>query len=214
MQSRLDARGVIFSQYRDGKITYMEALILTGEIKHPGDKADTFYLLMNYEKLKRNPHLWLSPPSYANVWFQTMVASIFGIRAHLGMFKPPVYLLPVYVVMVLALSGFISRWRPREAGWGPLGLAVVAVAYAGALVYEVNYDAYITYGEPSLTVYGRYMFIVMAPICVLLCHYLLCLFRAGLLRTALVLATSLLYISYDFPWFLKHATPEWYTWLP
>jgi hypothetical protein len=214
MQHGLDARGMIFNQYKEGKISYMDALILAGEIKHPGNKADTFYLLMNYEKLKKNPQLWLSPLSYANFWFQTMVASIFGIRAHLGMFKPPLYLLPMYLVMALAFLGFIIRWRPREAGWVPLGLAVVAVYYAGSLIYEINYDTYLNYGEPSLTVYGRYLFIVMAPVTVLLCHYLLCLFRSELIRNTLALATALMFISYDFPWFLMHATAEWYTWLP
>ncbi|MDD2581346.1 MAG: hypothetical protein PHR66_05050 [Desulfuromonadaceae bacterium] len=214
MQSRLDARGIIFNQYKEGKISYMEALILTGEIKHPGDKADTFYLLMNYEKLKRNPQLWLSPLNYANFWFQTMTASTFGIKGHLGMFKPPLYLLPVYAEMALAFLGFIIRWRPREAGWSPLSLAVVIAFYAGFLIYEVNYDTYLNYGEPSLTVYGRYLFIVMAPACVLLCHYLLCLFRSERIRTTLALATSLLFILYDFPWFLVHVTSEWYTWLP
>ncbi len=121
MQHRLDARGMIFNQYKEGKISYMDALILAGEIKHPGDKADTFYLLMNYEKLKRNPQLWLSPPAYAKVWFQTMQATIFGIKGHLGMFKPPLYLLPVYVVMLLSLVGFIVRWRPREVRLGASG---------------------------------------------------------------------------------------------
>ncbi len=214
MQSRLDARGTIFSQYKEGKLSYMDALILTGEIRHPGDKADTFYLLMNYEKLKRNPQLWLSPLNYANSWFQIMAASIFGIRAHLGMFKPPLYLLPIYVVMALAFLGFIVRWRPSEAGWSPLSLAVVVVSYAGLLIYEVNYEAYLNYGEPSLTVYGRYLFIVMAPVYVLLCHYLLRLFRSEHIRTTLALVTAVLFISYDFPWFLRHATAEWYTWLP
>ena len=130
------------------------------------------------------------------------------------MFKPPLYLLPVYVVMILSLVGFIVRWRPRESGWAPLSLATVAVCYSGFLMYKVNYDMYLDYGEPSLTVYGRYLFIVMAPVYVLLCHYLLQLFRANIIRFTLALATSLLFISYDFPWFLVHATPDWYTWLP
>jgi hypothetical protein len=213
MQSRLDARWQIFSQYKEGKISYMDALVLTGEIKHPGDKADTFYLLMNYEKLRRNPQLWLSPLGYANFWFQTMTASIFGIRAHLGMFKPPIYLLPVYLVMALAFIGFVARWRPGKEGWAPLGLAVVALWYAGSLIYEVNYDSYLNYGEPSITVYGRYLFIVLAPLAALVCHYLVCLFRSGAIRKVLALATALLFISYDFPWFLMHVTPDWYEWV-
>jgi hypothetical protein len=214
MQSRLDARGMIFNQYKEGKISYMDALILTGEIKHPGDKADTFYLLMNHEKMKRNPQLWLSPLTYASLWFQTMQATIFGIKGHLGMFKPPQYLLPVYVVMALSLIGFVVRWRPGESGWQSLGLAAVALWYAGYLMYKVNYDSYLNYGEPSLTVYGRYLFIVMVPVSVLMCRYLLCLFRSEIVRTALALATALLFISYDFPWFLMHATADWYTRLP
>jgi len=78
----------------------------------------------------------------------------------------------------------------------------------------VNYDAYLNYGEPSLTVYGRYLFVVMAPVTVLVCHYLLCLFRHGLIRNSLALVTALLFICYDFPWFLMHATPEWFEWMP
>lgn len=214
MNYRLDARGTIFNDFKDGKISYMDALILTGEIKHPGDKADTFYLLMNYQKMKSNPQLWLSPLHYASSWFQTMMSTTFGIKGHLGMFKPTPYLLPLYLLMIFAFIGFIVRWRPREVGWSPLSLAVVTLYYAGFLIYEVNYDAYLNYGEPSLTVYGRYLFIVMAPAAVLMCHYLLCLFRFGPLRNSLALLTALLFITYDFPWFLLHATPEWYEWMP
>ena len=44
MNYRLDARGTIFNDFKEGKISYMDALVLAGEIKHPNDKADTFYL--------------------------------------------------------------------------------------------------------------------------------------------------------------------------
>src|SRR6185369_1876135 len=104
MNYRLDARGIIFDRYRNGKISYMEALILTGEIKHPGDKADTFYLLMNYENME---------------------ATIFGIKAHLIMVKDARYLVPIYAVMSLALLGFLIRWRPRDSGWLPPCLAAI-----------------------------------------------------------------------------------------
>ena len=214
MNYRLDARGMIFNRYKEGKISYLEALILTGEIKHPGDKADTFYLLMNYEKMKRNPQLWMGPLAYAEFWSKTMLATIFGIKAHLGMFKSPPYMVPVYVVMALAALGFIVRWRPRESGWLPLSLAAIAICYAGYLLYDVNYDTYLNYGEPSLTLYGRYLFPIIIPVYVLMCHYLLRLFRIGYIRSGLALAAALLFIIYDFPWFLAHATPEWFSWLP
>lgn len=214
MKYRLGARGIIFNRYKAEKITYMEALILTGEIEHPGDKADTFFLLMNYEKLKRNPQLWMGPYAYVKFWFQNMLGTVFGIKAHLGMFKPQLYMLPVYLLMALATLAFVVRWRPRESGWLPPGLAAIAVFYAGYLMYAVNYDNYLNYGEPGLTMYGRYLFLVMTPVYVVMCHYLLLLFRSAYLRWSLALATALLFVSYDFPWFLMHATPEWYDWLP
>lgn len=214
MKYRLGARGLIFNQYKEEKITFMDALILAGEIDHPGDKADTFFLLMNYEKIKRNPQLWMGPSAYVKFWFQNMLGTTFGIKAHLGMFKPQLYMLPVYLLMALATLAFLVRWRPRKSGWLPAGLAAIAVFYAGFLLYEVNYDNYLNYGEPGLTMYGRYLFLVMVPIYVVMCHYLLLLFRSAYLRWSLALATALLFISYDFPWFLMHATPEWYDWLP
>ena len=214
MEYRLDARGMIFNRYKEGKITYMDALMLAGEIKNPGDKSDTFFLLMNYENLKRNPNLWLGPLSYSWVWMENIVASIFGIKSHLIMVKDLPYRIPVYMLMSLALVGFLVRWRPRESGWMPLGLAVIAIFYAGFIMYEFNYGTYLTYGAPGLTLYGRYLFPVLAPFSVLFCHYLLRLFRSDGIRLALAAATALLFISYDFPWFLMHATPEWYSWLP
>jgi hypothetical protein len=169
---------------------------------------------MNYENLKRNPQLWLGPMQYSIVWFENMVASIFGIKAHLIMVKDAYYLIPIYVVMSLSFLGLLIRWRPRESGWLPPCLVTMACFYAGFLMYEVNYDSYLNYGAAGLTLYGRYLFPVFGPFCVLLCHYLLRLFRSDYIRWSLALATALLFISYDFPWFLMHATPEWYEWMP
>ena len=214
MNYRLDARGTIFNQYKEGKISYMEALVLAGEIKHPGDKSDTFYLLMNYENMKRNPQLWMGPLQYSIVWFENMVGSIIGIKAHLIMEKDFRYSIPLYILTALSLLGFLVRWRPRQSGWLSPCLAVIVCFYAGYLMYEVNYDSYLNYGAAGVTLYGRYLFPVIGAIYILLCHYLLQLFRTGYVRGALALATALLFISYDFPWFLMHATPEWYTWLP
>lgn len=214
MNYRLEARGTIFNDYKDGKISYMDALILTGEIKHPGDKADTFYLLMNYNKMKSNPQLWMGPMEYTGVWFENMTSSIFGIKGHLIMVKDSRYIIPLYVMMALSGVGFLARWRPRESGWLPPGLAIVACFYTGYFLYNINYEAYLNYGAPGLTVYGRYLFPIMAPACVLMCRYLLLLFRPEKIKLALTLIAVLLFIAYDFPWFLMHATPEWYQWMP
>jgi hypothetical protein len=214
MAYRMEARGMIFNQFKDGKLSYMDALILAGEIKHPGDKADTFRLLMNYENLKADPGLWMNPAQYASFWFQTMTGTILGIKGHLGMFKSPGYLMPVYLVMALSVLGFLVRWRPRRSGWqAPLLIAIVFF-YAGYLMHEINYDSYLNYGEPGITVFGRYLFPIIFAVMVLGCHYLLQLFRNDHLRMALAASTALLFLCYDFPWFVFHATSEWFRWLP
>ena len=111
-------------------------------------------------------------------------------------------------------SVFSSAGGPGTEGWLPPSLAAIACFYAGFLMYKVNYNAYLYYGTPGITLQGRYLFPVIGPVYVLLCHYLLRLFRAENARLAVALATALLFVAYDFPWFLAHATPEWYAWLP
>ena len=213
-QYRIVARETIFREYSEGRISYMDALVLTGDIAHPGDKSDTFYLLMNYEKLKRNPQLWMGPFSYAKVWAENMLATTFGIKGHLPMFKDARALIPVCLLLTLALLGFLLRWRLPDAGWLPPCLAVTVLCYAAVLFFKINYPSYLYYGAPGITLQGRYLFPVMVPFYVLVCRYLLQLGRARQVRMALALAGALLFIAYDFPWFLAHAGSEWYTWLP
>jgi len=214
MQYRIGARERIFNLYLSEKITYMEALAMTGGISHPGDKSDTFYLLMNYENLKANPSLWMSPVAYAKVWFESMVASIVGIKAHLPMFKDAAYLVPIYLLLGLSLAGALARWRPGEPGWLAAALAAIACFYAGILLFKINYSAYGYYGTVGIALQGRYLFPVLGPMYVLASLYLVRLFGAGRLQTALALCAAVIFIAYDFPWFLAHATPEWFSWLP
>ena len=214
MQYRVGARDMIFRLYVNNKISYMEALQMTGGIAHPGDKSDMFFMLMNYENLKLNPRLWLGPLQYAKVWLENMVGTIFGIKGHLPMPKSGWETIPIYLVMALSLLGFIVRWRPGESGWLPLGLTVISLYYAGYLLYKINYVAYQYYGTPGITLQGRYLFPVIGPLCVLSALYLLRLLRADSARITLALTTAILFITYDFPWFLMHATPQWYEWMP
>ncbi len=214
MNYRLSARSIIFNQYREDKISYMDALLLTGEITHPGDKSDTFYLLMNYEKLKRNPQLWMGPFEYGTVWLKTVYATILGIKAHLPMYKETNFLVPYYILSLVALAGFMLRWRPRQSGWLPVGLAAVVLPYAGYLMYAINYTNYLNYGVPGITLQGRYLFPLIVPLSILFCHYLLLFFRTEVLRLTLALLTIVLFIAGDFPWFLLHTTPQWYQWMP
>lgn len=215
MQYRLEARGLIFNQYKEGKISYMDALQLAGDISHPGDKADTFYMLMNWENLKANPALWLDYPHYLPRWLDSMMATVFGIKAHLPMHKSTRELIPFYLLLGLSLVGMLLRWRPgREGALSAACLAVTAGFYAWFLMDQVNYDNYKNYGLLGITLQGRYIFPVLTPIYVLASCYLARLFSGERLRVALALAAVLVFTAYDFPWFLAHATPQWYAWFP
>jgi hypothetical protein len=170
-------------------------------------------MLMNWQRLQLNPNLWLTPAEYLWVWFKEMTGSIVGIKSHLPMMKSGGYLLPVYLVMALSVAGFALRWRPRQQGWLPVDLLAIVVIYAAYLIHEVNYDSYLWYGEPGITLYGRYLLLVIVPAYAMGAHYLLQLFSDRRVRVGLAVACALLFITYDFPWFLAHATPEWYGWL-
>jgi hypothetical protein len=214
MENRIAARETIFKLYTKGEISYMEALQMAGGIEHPGDKSDTFYILMNYENLKQNPKLWMGLPQYAKVWLESVMGSIFGIKAHLPMFKSQLYLIPHYIILGACVIGFLIRWRPGEEGWLPPYLVAIICFYAGYLMYKVNYNAYLYYGTPGPTLQGRYLFPIIGPFYVISCRYVVSLFGKEYIRFGLALATALLFIAYDFPWFLTHVTPEWYVWLP
>jgi hypothetical protein len=213
MKYRIGARETIFSRYVAGEISYAEALKQAEEIKHSGDRGDTIYTLTNYEKMKLNPDMWMSFSKYARFWLDNMTGTIIGIKAHPAMFKPYRYIIPIYLLMMLSLLGFIIRWRPTDkAGWLPLCMLVIVCCYSGFLMYRINYQAYLHYGNPGVTLQGRYLFPILAPFCVLTSTYLLALFRNGAVRAFLALAVVLLLVFYDFPYFITHATPRWFAW--
>jgi hypothetical protein len=210
MKNRLEARGTIFNDYKGGKISYMEALQLAGTIEHPGDKSDTFYLLMNYEGMKGHPERWMGPLAYSRYWYNTVLATVLGFKGHLIMVKPTRLLLPFTVLLSLSCLGLALRWRPRLDGWLPALLGFVALTYSAYLMIEVNYDSYLNYGTPGLTLQGRYLLPIIGPVYLLCCHFLVRLFRRESLALALVLAAALLFIWGDFPWFLTHANAQWF----
>lgn len=210
MEYRIGARERIFNLYTEGKISYMDALQMAGTIRHPGDKSDTFYMLMNYENLKANPALWLTPLQYVKLWVQDMTGSILGIKGHISMFKDPAYMYPVYLLMLASIAGFALRWRPSEAGLLSPLLAVTFLFYAGFLLYKVNYMAYLYYGVTGITLQGRYLFPVLGAIYVFCSHHLIDSARNRQLQMTLAAATAILFIAYDFPWFLAHATQPWF----
>jgi hypothetical protein len=211
MQNRLAARSMIFSQFKEGRISREEALAMTSQINHPGDRADAENLIENWADLKEYGFEPLGPVQYAAFWVQRMASGIFGIFGHILMANegPLMWLFAA----VFALAGFavIVRWRPSKTTRFPLYMMVIAVFYGLFLMYGVNYRGYLDSGKLDLSLQGRYVFPVLGPIYIIVCYYLLRLFRSAYARLVVAGAVSLLFIASDLPYFLIHATPDWFS---
>jgi len=210
MQYRTSARNRIFSLFREGKVSYEDALAMASQVGHPGDRADTVYLVQNYAALKNNRIELMGPTSYLAFWVQQMSAGIFGIAGHLQMLNsgPTIWLF--YTLMALTGIGLLIRWRPRDAAGLPSCLLAIAFLYGLFLIYGVNYEGYLYYGTPVLGLSGRYIFPVLGPLYVLSSYYIMRLFSGGRTKLGISLAVSILFIASDLPYFLAHSTPDWF----
>jgi hypothetical protein len=213
MEYRLAARNYIFALYKDGHITVEQASEMAAQINHPGDRADTINLVRNYANMQQGGGEPVGFSLYTALWIRNMLESTFGIKAHLGIENSGLSFIPITVLILLSGIAFLVRWRPWDYDWLPSSMAGVAVFYGCFLLYKINYPAYLEYNDVIITVAGRYMFPVLGPIYVLFSYYLLRLFRGRNARLAIAAACSLIFIIYDFPFFLSNVTSEWFTFL-
>jgi hypothetical protein len=210
MQNRLEARSEIFSQFKEGRISRKEALALAIQIGHPGDRADTIYLIENYDALKNNRTELLGPVAYMVFWVQQVSAGIFGIFGHLQMANRGLTMWLFAALCALTCLGILVRWRPSEAAWLPSCLIAIAAFYVLFLLYSVNYRNYLYSGALGLGLQGRYIFPVLGPIYAVSSYYLLRLFGGEYGRRVVTGAVCLLFIASDLPFFLLHVTPDWF----
>jgi hypothetical protein len=210
MQNRLAARTMIFTLFKEGRVSKEEALAMTSYISHPGDRADAAYLVENWADLKDNRFELLGPGQYAVFWVQRMSAGIFGIFGHFLMPNDGPMMWLFAAVFSLTCLAVMVRWRTSESGRLPLQLMVIAAFYALFLMYYVNYGGYLDSGALGIALQGRYIFPVLGPIYVVACCYLLRLFRNEYARLGLAGAVCLLFLASDLPFFLLHARPEWF----
>jgi hypothetical protein len=61
-----------------------------------------------------------------------------------------------------------------------------------------------------MTVAGRYMFPVLGPIYVLFSYYLLRLFMGRNVRLGISVVGALIFVAFDFPFFLSNVTSDWF----
>jgi hypothetical protein len=210
MQYRLTARNYILSQFRSGRITKEQALEMTSQIQHKGDRENAVELIESYEEFKNNGSHFMGLWDYTQFWVARMSAGVFGVFGHLAVPNEWPTIAPIALLAVLSLLAFCIRWRPWEEAWLPSCLALFAGFYAFILMYVFNYDGYLATGAPYTALQGRYIFPVIGPIYILASLYLLRLFKGkGARLTVFALATLILIVC-DFPFFLVNITSEWF----
>lgn len=214
MQYRISARDIIFYLFKEGRVNYDQAISMTSSIRHEGDRAGAVYMIQNY----RNRQYWgdelLGPLEYILPWGQRMLATIYGVMGHLSMPNNYPAILPIQVLFILAGFACLLRWRAKEAAGLPLILAVTCGAYALFLMYVFNYRLYLYTESLNSALQGRYIFPVISAFYVLFSYYLLQLFNGERARLMVALAAALVFILSDFPFFLFHATPIWFSDFP
>jgi len=211
MQYRIEARGIIFTKFREGRISKGEAFEMAMSVNNSvGDAKTTVYLIDNYDYLVKSGAPIISPVAYIPLWIYTMYGSTFGIFAHLGMPNSVTKTWLFVSLSALAGAAFLYRWRPKKSGWLPVYLAAITGCYALILMYAVNYATYLEFRATGLTLQGRYLFPVIGPMYVLLSYYLLQLAKGSYVRLGIFTLASLIFIGSDFPYFLSFATPEWF----
>jgi hypothetical protein len=208
MQNRIAARNIIFSLFRDGKISLEEAESMASRIKHPTDRTDAVNLVNNYADFFSSGAAAIGPASYIGWWIPLMAGSIFGIKAHLGMANR--FDIVFALLMLLSIVSFFFRCR-ETINRLLASMLIIALSYTGFIYFTVNYDSYLHFKDVMASVSGRYCFPVLGPIYILATFYLLRLFRNTTVRGIIAVSVAVLFISLDFPYFLAHATPEWYS---
>jgi len=212
LQNRIVARNYVLDQFKKGRVTKAQALEMTAQIKHEGDRGDAVFMIEKYAKFKNHELLFMGPGSYAPQWVARMAAGIFGIFGHQALPAEGLLVAPFALLAALSLAGMLLRWRPGDAEGLAGYLLVIALFYTLFLMYEVNYREYLDTGARYLAVQGRYLFPIIAPVYVLFSFYWMRLFAGRTPRLAVWGLAVAIFLLCDFPLFLARITPDWVTW--
>jgi len=210
LENRIAARDVILQYFKDGRLDYGQAMRMTRFIPHPGDRADTVFLLQNFLDHKVNGYDVLSPLEYVPTWVKGVAATSFGVMGHFSIPNTGLTIAPIGVLMFLALLGFAVRWRKGNLEGLAVYLTLLFTAYLIILMYVHNYQLYLYYENLSMGLQGRYLFPIIGAFYVWFSYSLTHLFQRQGLRLGLVVVAALIFFLNDFPFFLYHVTPEWF----
>ena len=208
MKYRIYARNYVVRQYREGKLTWEEALEMAAKIPQTGNRRRALQLLHVEKHPGLKGTIW-EPHVYLGIWSHITLQRTVGYDGHRVMSKDFRELAPLWGMFLVAFLVFVRKWHPAEAKGYPTYAAVIILFYVSVLMWHINYPRYLTSGVPDLDVRGRYLFPFMAPICGLFVRYLI-EYLPRRSQVLVALAVALYFIYGDFPFFLLHLSPCWF----
>lgn len=213
MEYRIFARNRIVSLYKSGRLSFSEAVQKAKEIQHPGDSADTLFLLKMTRANKLNPISPMGRIQYACHWLKSMLKQSVGIIGHIGLIKHSYWFAGYQFIFLFSLLFFVfffvCYWRPPDAGRLLADALFLCLFYAIILMQFVNYPIYTGSMSLGLALQGRYFFPVLVPFYGIVAYSLINPFKKSL-RGVIVLLIALFFIWGDFPYFLQNATEQWF----
>ena len=209
LNNRLFARDYVVREYQAGKLTMLEAQRVALRIRDPGDRASALSRLAEAASSKaKGGEARMSRLRYAREWVEVMVARTYSVAAHLSLFKYDRDFYPYYALFALAGLLWLCRLRTLLIpGLG--GVGFVALFYTLFLMQVVGYVIYRGSGFTGVATTGRYLFPALVALYLVTAHGLLARMPRWWQAGAGV-AVGLWFIAGEFPWFLRHAGPEWY----
>jgi len=209
MKFRIYARDSITDRYRSGKIRFEEAVEQARAISHPGDRMDALYLLNKIRRYNEQPYPLMNRLEYAWTWLTIVLNRTVGIFAHESLRKYS-YPFAAYAVIYLFAFLLLIYWRPSDGNGMMTDALLLSFFYILVLMQYVNYPIYLQSLTVGKTVHGRYLFPVIVPLYGLMSFYLLKPFNRKI-QVFLLIVISLYFIWGDFPYFLEHAGPGWFS---
>jgi hypothetical protein len=208
MKYRIEARNIIFTAFREGRVSFEKAVEMAAKIDHPTDRADTLLILEDYANAVHYGDKPLGIAGYFIEWVKLMVASTYGIKAHLELESTPANFI-FTVLAALAALVVLASWKQGRRK-EPLLLAGIALLYIAYLFYFINFQTYLFFRNEGMSVAGRYLFPVLPSLYMIAIAGTFNLLRNKAARTTVALAIAVLFIGADLPLFILKASPDWY----
>ena len=215
LNHRIFARNYALTNYKNGRISLLEAQRLALRIREESDRQATLNLLEIARQEKLDPASAapvMGRLRYSVDWLESICQQVFGIMAHKNMLKDSrAEIAPYGILLLFALLGFLMKGRGGAAGLKPCAhlLLFVTAGYLLILMQVVNYAIYQASGVLTFALQGRYTFPVLVPLYILGAYYFAVAWppRLRLWSTAIL---GVFFVWGEFPWFLRHVTPDWY----